>query len=75
MTETIPAIFEKGVIRPLRAVSLNEGDEIEVLLLEHRPDPRQAYRVLQSIAGLQDDAPVDDFSGADHDSILYPASE
>ncbi len=75
MSQTISAIYENGVIRPLQDVALNNGDEIEVLVIDRRPDPRDAYRILREIAVLPDDGPMDGFSAADHDEILYPSQQ
>lgn len=75
MSQTISAIYENGVIRPLQQVALNNGDEIEVLVIDRRPDPQEAYRILHEISALPDDGPVDGFSGGDHDSVLYPSQK
>ena len=56
-------------------VMLNDGDEVEVLVIDRRPDPRAAYRILSQISSLPDEGPIDGFSGADHDEILYPTQK
>lgn len=75
MSQTISAIYENGVIRLLQQVARNNGDEIEVLVIDRRPEPREAYRILREIAVLPDDGPVDGFSVAVHVDILYPAQK
>ena len=62
------------MIRPLEPVSLIEGEEIEVVLLtrenkKHRNNPAQ---LLADIARLPIEGASDEFSGADHDRVLYP---
>lgn len=74
MSKQISARYEQGVIRPLEPVSLKEGEELEIVLLPRtnkapRGNPAQ---VLADIARLPIEGAADEFSGADHDQILYP---
>lgn len=70
MSSTIQAIYEDGLIRPLEETSLSEGEELEIVLLKRRkPD---AAKILSQIAELEVEGENGNFSGQDHDEILYP---
>jgi predicted DNA-binding antitoxin AbrB/MazE fold protein len=71
MTTKVHAIFENGVFRPDTPVPLVEGSKVE-LIVESEPDPRKLADSLLEIAHLPPEGPDDNFSGADHDRILYP---
>jgi predicted DNA-binding antitoxin AbrB/MazE fold protein len=76
MNESISAIFENGKFRPLSTVDLDEGEEVSVILLRKTDsDPAKSRRILSRIASLPVEGSGDEFSGADHDTILYPKSE
>ncbi len=73
MNHTIQAIFENGVIRPLEKVELDNGEEVEVILLQKtNTSARKARQILTEIAELPVEGDANDFSGEDHDQILYP---
>jgi len=69
---TIEAIYEDGVFKPTRPVSLVEGTHVRVMLEQElqAPDPQRAARLLAEIAALPMQGPGG-FSGRDHDKILY----
>ncbi len=71
MSQTISAIFENGVIRPLEPVKLVNGEEVEVLLLDKAHDPTASRKLLAGIAKLPIEGKADKFSGEDHDRLLY----
>jgi predicted DNA-binding antitoxin AbrB/MazE fold protein len=71
MSTTIQAIYEHGLIRPLDETSLSEGEELEIILLTRKKKP-DAAKILSEIAQLEMEGEMDDFSGQDHDKILYP---
>ena len=73
MNNTITAIFENGMLRPLQPVDLHEGEQVEVFLVTKEHDPARSREILERIASLPQEGPVDRFSGTDHDSILYPS--
>lgn len=76
MSESISAIFENGKFRPLSNVDLDEGEEVNVILLRKSDsDPVESRRILSRIASLPAEGSSDEFSGADHDTILYPKTE
>lgn len=72
MTQQIQAIYEQGVLRPLKPIELNEGEKIEIVLV--RPQ-REVGKILSEIAKLPIEGEVDEFSGANHDEILYPKKQ
>ena len=76
MSKQIPAIYERGVIRPLEPVALTEGEELDVVLLPRQQRARQnPASILADIAKLPLEGQQDAFSGADHDRVLYPKDE
>lgn len=73
MTNRIEAVYERGVFRPVRPVTLAEGERVE-LAFETRPpvaDPHELATALDEIAALPPEGPADGFSGVDADRILY----
>ena len=76
MSRQIRAIYENGVIRLLEAVALDEGETLDVVLLSRRNEARpDAARILADIARLPLEGAQDEFSGAEHDRVLYPTGE
>ena len=73
MTNRIEAVYERGVFRPVQAVSLAEGARVELAYetTSPSPDPQELARALDEIAALPCEGPDDGFSGADADRILY----
>jgi predicted DNA-binding antitoxin AbrB/MazE fold protein len=74
MNQTIPAIYENGVIRPLQKLALDDGDEVDVIVVERSFDPERVRNIIRQIAALPEPNDSEPFSGADHDKILYPPS-
>ena len=74
MSKHISAVYERGVIRPLEPVSLTEGEELDVVLLprENKTPRNNPAQILADIARLPIEGASDEFSGADHDQVLYP---
>ena len=84
MSQTIQAIFDSGVFRPLEPVELAEGTQVEVQIpqapVPAELSPEEVARQHAAIAefldrmeALPDEGPDDGFSGRDHDKILYGA--
>ena len=74
MTKEIKAIYERGVIRPVKPLELPEGSRLEVIVITHEK-PRangNAASILAEIAALPLEGASDAFSGRAHDSVLYP---
>lgn len=73
MTHTITAIYENGIIRRLEKVELDNGETVEVILLNKTDaDPTRSRQILSEIASLPIESESNGFSGEDHDQILYP---
>lgn len=74
MTKEIEAIYEHGIIRPVKPLELPEGSRLDVIVIT-REKPRtngNAASILAEIAALPLEGASDAFSGREHDSILYP---
>lgn len=73
MSSVIHAIYENGVIRPFGPVGLADGDEVDVFLLKKdHLDPQRTRQTLNEIADLPIEGEPDNFSGENHDEVLYP---
>ncbi|MEA2176663.1 MAG: hypothetical protein QOD00_4255 [Blastocatellia bacterium] len=73
MTTTVEAIYEQGVLRLKEPLSLAEGAEVEVIVISREPAAGEVKvtEVLAAIAALPLEGADDNFSGREHDSILY----
>ena len=74
MTKQIEAIYERGIIRPIKPLELPEGTRLDLIISTHeeaRPHGN-AGKILADIAALPIEGASDFFSGREHDSILYP---
>ena len=74
MTKEIEAIYEQGMIRPLQPLELPEGSRLDLIVITHeQPETNgNAAKILAEIAALPLEGSTDEFSGGEHDSILYP---
>lgn len=76
MSRQIQAVYEKGVLRPLEPLTLDEGEQLDVVLLtRHKEEGRDAARALAEVASLPLEGAGDQFSGAEHDRLLYPEAD
>ena len=80
--KTIEAVYEHGVLRPLEPLALPEGARVRVSVAgkpasgekpakkvsESQKTPAQ---ILAEIAALTIEGKQDEFSGRDHDEVLY----
>jgi predicted DNA-binding antitoxin AbrB/MazE fold protein len=84
MTTKIEAIYEHGVLRPRRPLPLEDGTQVDVLILSEdkrktvkKPrapqDKRTPAQIMTEIAALPMESGGKEFSGRDHDRILYGA--
>lgn len=79
MTTALEAVYESGVFRPLDPVELPEGEHVWIVQrppdilaqLGPAPDPQKAAQILAEIAAMPMESGGEDFSGQDHDRILY----
>jgi predicted DNA-binding antitoxin AbrB/MazE fold protein len=74
MTKEIEAIYEHGIIRPVKPLELPEGSRLDVIIIIHEKlrTNGNAASILAEIAALPLEGDSDAFSGREHDSILYP---
>lgn len=76
MTITTEAIHEQGVLRLSQPIPLAEGTRVEVIVVSTKaPENTSPGEILAQIAALPLEGSCDEFSGRDHDKILYPQSE
>lgn len=73
---TTEAIYEHGILRPLQPLKLKEGEQVHITVsaVISAPGDEQLEAekaAVLAIAALPLEGPADDFSGADHDRILY----
>ncbi|QSJ17641.1 antitoxin family protein [Nostoc sp. UHCC 0702] len=74
MTITIEAVYEQGVLRLLQPIPLAEGTRVEVTVISTEAKPKTPREILAQIAAMPLEVSNDQFSGRDHDNILYPPS-
>ena len=74
MIKEIEAIYERGIIRPLQPLELPEGARLDLIIITHEQSEANgnAAEILAEIAALPPEGSTDEFSGREHDSILYP---
>ena len=72
MTNTIQAVYENGVLRPLAPLGLSEGQQVRVTVAsEESPTPQGAASILAEIAALPVEGSGDPYTSRDHDRVLY----
>lgn len=72
MTTTFEAVYERGVLRPLKPVELPEGTKVEVTVRPGSPSPKSIAAALAEIAAKAPAGPDDSVCASrDHDKILY----
>ena len=73
MTTTVEAVYEQGVLRLIQPLTLAEGTHVEVIVITKEPaaEVRTPADILATIAAMPMEAGGKEFSGRDHDKILY----
>jgi predicted DNA-binding antitoxin AbrB/MazE fold protein len=73
MATTVEAIYEQGVLRLIQPLSLAEGTRVAVIVFTREPTAEGGTPadILAAIAALPMEADGEEFSGRDHDKILY----
>lgn len=73
MTVQVKAVYENGIFRPVDPVVLTDGEEVDLSVTTKgpEPDPQRLADALERIAAMPSEGPIDGFSGADHDKVLY----
>ncbi|MGI0481812.1 antitoxin family protein [Geminocystis sp. CENA526] len=70
---TVQAIYEKGILKLSEDVNIKDGTTVKVIIipLDIELEKNDPVNILQEIAQLPLEGKTDNFSGVDHDSILY----
>lgn len=73
MSQTISAIYENGVLRPGKPLAVSEGVKVEIIILapKDKKQTKSSAEILSELAALPIEGKTDEFSGSDHDKILY----
>jgi predicted DNA-binding antitoxin AbrB/MazE fold protein len=73
MTITLQAIYEQGVLRLMQPINLPEGTPVEVIVTsrDFNQEEKTPADILAEIAALPLEGTQENFSGHDHDKILY----
>jgi predicted DNA-binding antitoxin AbrB/MazE fold protein len=74
MTFTLQAIYEQGMLRLMQPVDLPEGTSVKVIITANdlTQEEKNPADILAQIAALPLEGDPENFSGRDHDRILYP---
>jgi predicted DNA-binding antitoxin AbrB/MazE fold protein len=77
MTTTVEAIYEHGILRLKEPISLADGAEVEVIVISREPAKGETKpsEVLAAIAALPLEGEDGEFSGCDHDRLLYDGKD
>jgi len=65
---TLEAVYEGGMLRLMQPIDLPEGTRVEITLVENKKTPAD---ILAAIASLPLEGNKEEFSGRDHDKIIY----
>lgn len=71
MVTTIEAVYEGGVLRPLKPLALGEGSRVAVVIIDESERGASLEESLDRIASMPIQGHSDPFSGEDHDRVLY----
>ncbi|MDQ3132570.1 MAG: DUF104 domain-containing protein [Acidobacteriota bacterium] len=73
MSQTISAIYENGVLRPEKPLTVSDGTKVEIIVLvtENSEQKKLPSELLAEIAALPMEGKSEKFSNRDHDRILY----
>ena len=71
MTIHCSAVYEKGVLRPLQPLALDEGVRVKVDVTPAAANGQTPAEVLAAIAVLPVEGGGDPHTGRDHDRVLY----
>jgi len=73
MSQTISAIYENGVLRPDKPLTVSDGAKVDLIVLspKGKKTEKTSAEILSELAALPIEGKTDPFSGSDHDKILY----
>jgi predicted DNA-binding antitoxin AbrB/MazE fold protein len=77
MTVTVEAIYEQGILKLSQPIPLADGTRVEVMVISPPVElaTQSPSEILQDIAAMPLQGKQDEFSGRDHDKILYPSHD
>ena len=76
MTITTEAIYEHGVLKLSKPIPLAEGSRVEVIVVStQQPELSITKKVLAELSALPLEGEFNEFSGQEHDKLLYPNSD
>lgn len=70
---TVKAIYEKGTLKLSQPINLAEGSKVQVIIIPENfnSENENSFAILQEIAQLPLEGKTDNFSGRNHDEVLY----
>ena len=73
MSQTISAVYENGTLILDEPLAVSEGVKVHVIVLPLRDTKKEKSpaEILAELAALPIEGKTDEFSGRDHDKILY----
>ena len=72
MSQTISAVYEKGVLILDEPLAVSEGSKVQIVVIsKERGQKRTPAQILAELAALPLEGKTDKFSGRDHDRVLY----
>ena len=76
MTITLEAIYEQGMLRLMQPFDIPEGTSVKVIISSNDSTPmvKSPADILAEIPSLPLEGDQENFSGQDHDYILYSQS-
>lgn len=73
MSQTISAVYENGTLILEKPLAVSEGVKVEIIVLlpKDKKQEKTSAEILSELAALPMEGKTDEFSGSDHDKILY----
>ncbi len=73
MSQTISAVYENGTLILDEPLTVLNGVKVEIIVLSPKEKKREktSAEILTELAALPIEGKTDEFSGSDHDKILY----
>ncbi len=73
MIQTISAVYENGILRPDKPLTVSDGAKVNLIVLssKEKKTEKTSAEILLELAALPIEGKNDPFSGSDHDKILY----
>lgn len=73
MSQTISAVYKKGILVLKEPLTISEGSKVEIVVLSKKDtsQTKTPAELLAEIAALPTEGKGENFSNRDHDRILY----